>query len=57
MKYDALFLGRIHYQDKDYREKNKLMEFVWKTSETLGKSFCTLKKVIMLLYLFIITSS
>lgn len=35
MKFDALFLGRIHYQDKDYREKNKLMEVVWKTSDSL----------------------
>lgn len=36
MKFDALFLGRIHYQDKDYREKNKLMEVVWKTSDSIG---------------------
>lgn len=39
MKFDGLFLGRIHYQDKVHREKNKLMEVVWRTSESLGKLF------------------
>ena len=36
MGYDGLFFGRLDYQDKDTRLKNKTMEMVWMASENLG---------------------
>ena len=30
--FDALFLGRIHYEEKLKREKNKELEMIWKTN-------------------------
>lgn len=36
MQFNALFLGRIDFQDKIEREKSKTLEFVWKTSPSLG---------------------
>ncbi|GIY02877.1 lysosomal alpha-mannosidase [Caerostris extrusa] len=36
MKFDGLFLGRLHYQDKAFRESSKTMELIWKASESLG---------------------
>ncbi|XP_075989719.1 lysosomal alpha-mannosidase-like isoform X1 [Anticarsia gemmatalis] len=38
MGYDGLFLGRIDYQDKVNRLKQKTMEMVWRGDDTLGKS-------------------
>ncbi|RWS28463.1 lysosomal alpha-mannosidase-like protein [Leptotrombidium deliense] len=35
--FDGLFLGRIDYQDKYLRESTKTMEFIWKSSPSLGK--------------------
>lgn len=37
MNFDGLFLGRIDYQDKLLREKTQTMEFIWKSSPSLGK--------------------
>ncbi|RWS16012.1 lysosomal alpha-mannosidase-like protein, partial [Dinothrombium tinctorium] len=37
MGFDGLFLGRIDFQDKFIREKTKTMEFIWKSSPSLGK--------------------
>ncbi|KAG8190302.1 hypothetical protein JTE90_012589 [Oedothorax gibbosus] len=37
MKFDGLFVGRLHYQDKIQREETKTMELIWKASESLGK--------------------
>lgn len=36
MAFDGLFLGRIDFQDKVRREQTKNLEFVWKTSPSLG---------------------
>ena len=36
MQFNGLFLGRIDFQDKIEREKSKTLEFVWKTSPSLG---------------------
>ncbi|XP_048002924.1 LOW QUALITY PROTEIN: lysosomal alpha-mannosidase-like [Leguminivora glycinivorella] len=38
MGYDGLFLGRIDYQDKSHRLKEKTMEVLWRGSDDLGKS-------------------
>uniref|UniRef100_A0A1W7RA88 Alpha-mannosidase n=1 Tax=Hadrurus spadix TaxID=141984 RepID=A0A1W7RA88_9SCOR len=38
MKFDGFFVGRIDYQDKDQREENKQMEFLWQGSQNIGKS-------------------
>ncbi|XP_043260159.1 lysosomal alpha-mannosidase isoform X2 [Colletes gigas] len=34
--FDGMFLGRLDYQDKENRVKNKSMEFIWKGSPSLG---------------------
>ncbi|CAH2272901.1 lysosomal alpha-mannosidase [Pelobates cultripes] len=36
MGYDGLFFGRLDYQDKENREKNKQMEMVWRGSDDLN---------------------
>ena len=36
MNYDALFLGRIDYQDKIHRLLKKQMETIWRASSSLG---------------------
>lgn len=36
MGFDALFLGRIDYQDKAERIRNLSLEFVWKSSPSIG---------------------
>lgn len=36
MSYDGLFLGRIDYEDKNERLKNRNAEMVWQTSSNLG---------------------
>ncbi|XP_063544866.1 lysosomal alpha-mannosidase-like [Cydia strobilella] len=38
MGYDGLFLGRIDYQDKALRLKERTMEMLWRGSDDLGKS-------------------
>ncbi|CAD0207115.1 unnamed protein product [Chrysodeixis includens] len=38
MGYDGLFLGRIDYQDKARRLKDKAMEMVWRGNDDLGKA-------------------
>ncbi|XP_061727333.1 lysosomal alpha-mannosidase-like isoform X2 [Cydia pomonella] len=38
MGYDGLFLGRIDYQDKAHRLKQRSMEVLWRGSDDLGKS-------------------
>ncbi|GFT23386.1 lysosomal alpha-mannosidase [Trichonephila clavipes] len=35
MKFDGLFLGRVHYQDKLHRERTKTLEMIWKASKSL----------------------
>ena len=34
--FDGLFFGRLDYQDKDARLKNKTMEMMWMGSDNLG---------------------
>lgn len=36
MGFDGLFLGRIDFQDKIFRQNMQSMEFVWKSSPSLG---------------------
>lgn len=36
MGFDGLFLGRVDYQDKLLREKEKTLEMIWKSSPSLG---------------------
>ncbi|CAB3234741.1 unnamed protein product [Arctia plantaginis] len=38
MGYDGLFLGRIDYQDKGTRLRDKSMEMLWRGDDDLGKS-------------------
>ena len=35
--FDGLFFGRLDYQDKDKRLKDKNMESMWMASSSLGK--------------------
>lgn len=37
MGFDGVFLGRIDYQDFNYRASTKSMEMIWQSSENLGK--------------------
>lgn len=41
--FDGMFFGRLDYQDKSKRLKDKTMEFIWKGSLNLGNEF--LKKL------------
>ena len=36
MGFDSLFLGRIDHQDKSLRERMKTLEFIWKSSPSIG---------------------
>lgn len=36
MGFDALFFARIDMDDRAYRKKNRLMEFLWKGNDNLG---------------------
>ncbi|KAL5724488.1 alpha-mannosidase [Ranunculus cassubicifolius] len=36
--FDSLFFGRIDYQDREKRKKEKSLEVVWRGSQTLGSS-------------------
>ena len=38
MGFDALFFGRLDWNDKDKRLAEKSMEMMWEASESLGKS-------------------
>ena len=38
MGMDGLFFGRLDYADKDKRLKDKMMEFMWEASSSLGES-------------------
>ena len=35
--FDGYFFGRLHYQDKDKRLKDKTMESMWMASQNLGQ--------------------
>ena len=35
--FDGLFFGRLDYQDKDTRLKDKTMELMWAGSDNLGE--------------------
>jgi lysosomal alpha-mannosidase len=37
MGFDGMFLGRIDFQDKLMRERTRTLEFIWKSSPSLGK--------------------
>ncbi|CAN8020125.1 unnamed protein product, partial [Ixodes persulcatus] len=37
MGFDGQFLGRIHLDDKKWRQDNKLMEFLWRANKYLGE--------------------
>ncbi|XP_077532022.1 lysosomal alpha-mannosidase-like isoform X2 [Haemaphysalis longicornis] len=37
MGFDGLFLGRIHLDDKEWRQNNKQMEFVWRADKYIGE--------------------
>ena len=60
MGFDGLFFGRLDHQDKDKRQVDKTMEFLWQASANLGDliafqfydffmEFCN----ILIVYLFI----
>lgn len=38
-----MLFGRIDYQDKSKRLKDQTMEFIWKSSPSLGKKVSLLK--------------
>lgn len=46
--YDGLFLGRIDYQDKERRMKDKEMEMIWRGSDDIG---------IVFIFIILITNS
>ncbi|XP_011176167.2 lysosomal alpha-mannosidase isoform X2 [Solenopsis invicta] len=37
MGFDGMLFGRLDYQDKNQRLANQTMEFIWKSSSSLGK--------------------
>ncbi|KAL3171334.1 hypothetical protein MRX96_013552 [Rhipicephalus microplus] len=37
MGFDGLFLGRIHLDDKEWRQHTKQMEFLWKADKYIGE--------------------
>lgn len=38
MGFDGMLFGRLDYQDKNQRLRDKSMEFIWKSSPSLGKT-------------------
>lgn len=36
--FDSFFFGRIDYQDRDKRKKEKSLEVIWQGSKSLGSS-------------------
>ena len=41
--FDGLFFGRLDYQDKDKRLKNKTMESIWMGSSNLGTNIAIMQ--------------
>ncbi|XP_022651208.1 lysosomal alpha-mannosidase-like isoform X2 [Varroa jacobsoni] len=37
MGFDGMYLGRIHYEEKEWREEHQEMEMLWQTDPTQGK--------------------
>ncbi|XP_028968402.1 lysosomal alpha-mannosidase [Galendromus occidentalis] len=37
MGFDGMFLGRIHYEEKEWREKHRQMEMLWQTDPSQGR--------------------
>lgn len=37
MGFDSLFLGRVDHQDKNLRERMRTLEFIWKSSPSIGE--------------------
>ncbi|OQR72657.1 lysosomal alpha-mannosidase-like [Tropilaelaps mercedesae] len=37
MGFDGLFLGRIHFEEKEWRERHQEMEMVWQTDPSQRK--------------------
>ncbi|XP_070378956.1 lysosomal alpha-mannosidase-like isoform X2 [Dermacentor albipictus] len=37
MGFDGLFLGRIHLDDKEWRQRTKQMEFLWRADKYIGE--------------------
>lgn len=37
MGFDGMYLGRIHYEEKEWREEHREMEMLWQTDPTQGK--------------------
>ncbi|XP_077531973.1 lysosomal alpha-mannosidase-like isoform X2 [Haemaphysalis longicornis] len=36
MGFDAVFLGRVHVEDKEYRRRQRSMEFLWNADRNIG---------------------
>lgn len=36
--FDSVFFGRIDYQDREKRKKEKSLEVIWRGSKSLGSS-------------------
>ena len=45
MGYDGLLFGRLDYQDKSLRMKNKTPEMIWHGSPSLGKKIIYTNKL------------
>lgn len=43
MGFDGMLFGRLDYQDKSKRLEDKTMEFIWKSSPSLGKKLSLIK--------------
>lgn len=48
--FDGLLLGRIDYQDKEFRFQRKTAEMVWEASHNLGKIFPPLNIMYKILF-------
>ena len=51
MSFDGLFFGRLDWNDKSLREKEKRMEFLWKASSELGSAGSIFTGVLPNLYM------
>jgi len=45
MGFDGMLFGRIDYQDKNKRLENQTMEFIWKSSPSLGSILINAKDI------------
>lgn len=45
MGFDGMLFGRIDYQDKNNRLENQTMEFIWKSSPSLGSILINAKDI------------